>query len=124
MNIKTWWRWQNNRTKGRILLVGGGVVLLAVGAGVAVALKARSGGAHEAVKDISDVVKGSFYRSLEPSDKPYNIAIMKVVDGKIRIAAVTKGLEVDEISDAMEDFVKVMRSRNLENGFWTTNITR
>ena len=124
MNIKTWWKRQDDQTKGRIFLVGAGVVLLAVGTGAAVVLKARSGDAHEAAKDISDVVKGNFYRNLEPSDKPYNIAVTKVVDGKVRIAAVTKALDVDEIHDAMEDFVEVMGTRNLENDFWTTHIKR
>ena len=124
MNIKTWWKRQDDQTKGRIFLVGAGMVLLAVGAGAAVVLKARSGNAHEASEDIVDVVKGSFYRNLEPSDKPYNIAVTKVVDGKVRIAAVTQALDVDEIHDAMEDFVEVMGTRNLENDFWTTHIKR
>ena len=124
MNIKTWWKRQDDQMKGRVILVGAGVVLLAVGAGAAVVLKARRGDVHEAAEDIAGVVKGSFYRNLEPSDKPYNIAVTKVVDGKVRIAAVTKALDVDEIHDAMEDFVEVMGTRNLENDFWTTHIKR
>ena len=51
MNIKTWWKRQDDQTKGRIFLVGAGVVLLAVGAGAAVVLKARGGNAHEASED-------------------------------------------------------------------------
>ena len=122
MSIKTWWKQQNDQTKGRVILVGAGVGLVAVGAVAAVALKVRSGDAHEAAKDISNVVKGNFYRNIEPSDKPYNIALTKVVDGKVRLVAATKALDVDEIHDAMKDFVDAMDARNLENGFWTTNI--
>lgn len=121
MNIKTWWRQQNDQTKGRVILIGAGAALVAVGTGVAVVLKARRGDVHETAKDIAGVVKGSFYRNLEPSDKPYNIAVTKVIDGKVRIAAATKALDVDEIHDAMANFVEVMDARSLENGFWTTN---
>lgn len=103
--VKTWWNTKTTAEREKIMnnVITAGVVVVVGGATIALL---RRGNAKDAVKTVS----GTFTRSAEPYDAPYNVLVTKVwKDGKVHAIFSTKGLaDKDAVVSAMKEFVSTM----------------
>lgn len=105
MNIKTWWNTKSDGERERIFstAVSVGTAVVIGGAAFALVRKGK-------VKDAAKTVSGTFTRTANPADAPYNVLVTKVCkDGKVHAIFSTKGLaDKDAIVGAMKEFVETM----------------
>lgn len=109
--FKQWWNSRTTDEQATLLVIGGVSAVGVLASGFYILHKIRSGDVQEAV----ELAKGSFARTVEPSDKPYNILVTKLTEeGGVRALVSSSPLEFDDIAPAMRQFLEHIPKEALE----------